>query len=63
MFQGNHIEYLKVTIEASHLVVIATNCQEVCAKVHGLDVECRHDDLLVCQGWLRLFRQLKDYTN
>ena len=32
--------------------------QEVGAKVHGLDVERRHDDLLVGQGGLRLLRQL-----
>ncbi len=32
--------------------------QEVGAKVHGLDVQRRHDDLLVRQGWLCLLRQL-----
>ena len=32
---------------------------KVGAKVHGLDVEGRHDDLLVCQDGLTLLRGLK----
>lgn len=40
------------------LILLRWPRQEVGAKVHGLDVQRRHDDLLVRQGGLCLLRQL-----
>ena len=46
-------KYLK-----GHLNVLDV-CVLIMFEVHGLDVEGRHDDLLVGQGGLRLLRKLQ----
>ena len=40
------------------LILLRRPRQEVGPEVHGLDVQRRHDDLLVRQGGLCLLRQL-----